>query len=119
MVDEPIFSLPGIMVVFEDDSKPSNVTFFLSPHDGLEPDGFPLSGLPKVLSNECKARPNLHRSRKNSSVKVRSSPTSTFLAGNRLAQPVSLVPGAFLSIQSQAANIRGYPVLALLLPSSR
>ena len=53
MINEATFSPTKVMVVTEDDNRPSNVSLVLGPHDGLETAGFPLSGMPKILANEC------------------------------------------------------------------
>ncbi|KAK4541557.1 hypothetical protein LTR36_007854 [Oleoguttula mirabilis] len=50
MANEAIFEVPKMNVIVGDDRKASNVTLVLSPHDGLEPEGFSLSGFPKVLA---------------------------------------------------------------------
>ena len=87
MTEASTFNMPGITVAVKDASQASNVTLVLSPHDGLEPDGFSLSGLPKGLTNECIAR-SIVRSRKPSqsaSPNMRSSPASSLSNNNNSA----------------------------------
>jgi len=55
MTDGAVFGLPNISIPLRDETKPTSITLFLSPHDGLEPDGFLISGFPRVLVGEPKA----------------------------------------------------------------
>ena len=52
MTDSAVFAIPQVHIPLRDDSKITSITLFLSAHDGLEPDGFPLSGFPRVLLGE-------------------------------------------------------------------
>lgn len=49
MTDNSVFGLPNIMIPLKDESKATSINLFLTAHDGLEPDGFPISGFPRVL----------------------------------------------------------------------
>ena len=53
MTDSGVFALPQLYIPLRDETKSTSVTLFLSAHDGLEPDGFPLSGFPRVLLGEA------------------------------------------------------------------
>ena len=52
MTDNSVFGLPNIYIPLRDESKATSINLFLSAHDGLEPDGFPISGFPRVLLGE-------------------------------------------------------------------
>ncbi|KAF2773221.1 hypothetical protein EJ03DRAFT_323724 [Teratosphaeria nubilosa] len=54
MTESGVFGIPSIYLPLRDESKPTMITLFLSPHDGLEPDGFPISGFPRVLLGKAK-----------------------------------------------------------------
>lgn len=58
MTDSAIFELPGLYIHLRDETKTTSIALFLSAHDGLEPDGFPVSGFPRVILGDIsKARP--------------------------------------------------------------
>ncbi|TKA70619.1 hypothetical protein B0A55_07579 [Friedmanniomyces simplex] len=57
MTDSAIFGLPNIYIPLRDESKATSISLFLSAHEGLEPDGFPISGFPRVLLGEVAAAP--------------------------------------------------------------
>lgn len=57
MTDNAVFALPNVHIPLRDESKTTSITLFLSAHDGLEPDGFPISGFPRVLLGESAAPP--------------------------------------------------------------
>lgn len=94
MTDDAIFAMPTVAIAVEDDSKLSNVSLVLSSYDGLEPDGFSLSGLPKVLANEGVIRFAQRTSGANKSGPpvVRSSPTPSL--SSRSNTPSESVPRA-------------------------
>lgn len=46
------FSVGDTKIRLDDETKATSITLFLSPHDGLEPDGFAISGFPHVLLAE-------------------------------------------------------------------
>ncbi|SMR43927.1 unnamed protein product [Zymoseptoria tritici ST99CH_3D1] len=52
MINNHVFGLPNTYIPLRDESKATSITLFLTKHDGLEPDGFPISGFPKVLLGE-------------------------------------------------------------------
>lgn len=52
MALDAVFSMPEVVVATDDEAMPSNVTLMLCPHDSLEPEGFYISGMLKVLANE-------------------------------------------------------------------
>ncbi|KAK5133613.1 hypothetical protein LTR08_007561 [Meristemomyces frigidus] len=52
MTNNAVFGLPSIYIPVRDETKSTSINLFLSPHDGLEPDGFPISGFPRVLVGE-------------------------------------------------------------------
>ncbi|OQO10125.1 hypothetical protein B0A48_04482 [Cryoendolithus antarcticus] len=54
LIDGGVFGLPNIYIPLRDESNPTSITLFLQQHDGLEPDGFPISGFPRVLLGEPK-----------------------------------------------------------------
>ncbi|KAH9825933.1 Patatin-like phospholipase [Teratosphaeria destructans] len=54
MTESGVFGIPSIYVPLRDESKPTMITLFLSAHDGLEPDGFPISGFPRILLGKAK-----------------------------------------------------------------
>lgn len=41
-----------IKIFIDDETKPTSVNLFLDLHDGLEPNGFAISGFPRVLLAE-------------------------------------------------------------------
>lgn len=49
MTDNAVFGIPQVYIPLRDDSKMTSITLFLSAHDGLEPNGFPISGFPSTL----------------------------------------------------------------------
>ncbi|EMD00681.1 hypothetical protein BAUCODRAFT_59422, partial [Baudoinia panamericana UAMH 10762] len=53
MTDQSVFGLSNVTIPLRDESKATSITLFLSAHDGLEPDGFPISGFPRVLLGEA------------------------------------------------------------------
>nr|POE62816.1 calcium-independent phospholipase a2-gamma [Quercus suber] len=55
MIDHAVFGLPNVYLPLRDESKPTSITLFLTQHDGLEPDGFPISGFPRVVLGEAAA----------------------------------------------------------------
>ncbi|RMY73507.1 hypothetical protein D0863_03837 [Hortaea werneckii] len=58
MTDNAVFGLPNVYIPLRDQSKATSITLFLSEHDGLEPDGFAISGLPRVILGESAAGPS-------------------------------------------------------------
>ena len=57
MTDNAVCGLPNVYIPIRDESKMTAITLFLSSHDGLEPDGFPISGFPKVMLGDQPAAP--------------------------------------------------------------
>ncbi|KAK5175711.1 uncharacterized protein LTR77_000850 [Saxophila tyrrhenica] len=53
MTDNAVFGLPNVHIPLKDETKTTSISLFLSAHDGLEPDGFPISGFPRVLLGEA------------------------------------------------------------------
>lgn len=49
MVDTGIFGQPSVYIPLRNDTKTTSISLFLSAHDGLEPDGFPISGFPRAI----------------------------------------------------------------------
>ncbi|KAK5125943.1 hypothetical protein LTR85_011298 [Meristemomyces frigidus] len=60
MTDNAVFGLPSVYIPLRNETKATSINLFLSAHDGLEPDGFPISGFPRVLLGE----PTVSHSRK-------------------------------------------------------
>lgn len=54
MTEDAFFSLPNVYIPLRNESKATTINLFLSRHDGLEPDGFPISGFPRVILGEPK-----------------------------------------------------------------
>lgn len=52
MIDNAVFGLPNLYIPLRNETRATSITLFLSKHDGLEPDGFPISGFPRVLLGE-------------------------------------------------------------------
>ncbi|KAF2725665.1 hypothetical protein K431DRAFT_260515 [Polychaeton citri CBS 116435] len=52
MVERATFDMSNVKFTIEDDAKPSSINLVLSSYDGLEPDGFSLSGFPRVLAED-------------------------------------------------------------------
>ena len=52
MTDNAICALPNIYIPIHDETKATAITMFLASHDGLEPDGFPVSGFPRTIIAE-------------------------------------------------------------------
>ncbi|QIW98040.1 hypothetical protein AMS68_003558 [Peltaster fructicola] len=52
MTDNGVFALPNIYIPLKDEAKPTSINLFLSAHDGLEPEGFTISNMPRVLLGE-------------------------------------------------------------------
>ncbi|KAF2721275.1 hypothetical protein K431DRAFT_224804 [Polychaeton citri CBS 116435] len=59
MIDSGVFGLPNIHIPLRDDSRPTSITLFLSAHDGLEPDGYPISAFPRVVLGDSSGKPNV------------------------------------------------------------
>jgi hypothetical protein len=57
MTDSAVFGLPNIYIPLKDSTKATSINLFLTAHDGLEPDGFPISGYPRVILGEPAAQP--------------------------------------------------------------
>ena len=53
MTDNAVLGIPQVYIPLRDESKTTSITLFLSAHDGLEPDGFPISGFPRVLLGDA------------------------------------------------------------------
>jgi hypothetical protein len=49
MIDNGVFDLSNIYIPLRDETKATSISLFLQKHDGLEPDGFPISGFPRVV----------------------------------------------------------------------
>ncbi|KAI5359445.1 putative Zinc finger, RING-type, patatin-like phospholipase domain-containing protein [Septoria linicola] len=54
MIKSAVFGLPNVYIPLRNENNPTSITIFLSKHDGLEPDGFAISGFPRVLLGEPK-----------------------------------------------------------------
>lgn len=92
MAQREIFSLPNVYIPLRDETKATSITLFLSAHDGLEPDGFPISGFPRVLLGEStnvqSRRPQ--RDRKSSEQNLRSPLMSRHVRKSSDAESISL-----------------------------
>lgn len=66
MIDGAVFGMANIYIPLRDESKATSINLFLQPHDGLEPDGFPISGFPRVLLGEQKSSQKPKRSTRTS-----------------------------------------------------
>lgn len=53
MIELAVFGLPNVYIPLRDESKATSISLYLSAHDGLEPDGFPISGFPRVLLGDA------------------------------------------------------------------
>lgn len=56
MTDKAVFDLPNLSIPLRDETKATSIAMFLSAHDGLEPNGFAISGFPRVLLGEQPAQ---------------------------------------------------------------
>lgn len=72
MTDHAVFGLPNIYVPLRNETRATSMNLFLSPHDGLEPDGFPISGFPRVLLGEPAAAHSRKSARGSSEQSLRS-----------------------------------------------
>jgi hypothetical protein len=54
MMESAVFGLPNVYIPLRNENNPTSITLFLSKHDGLEPDGFAISGFPRVLLGQPK-----------------------------------------------------------------
>lgn len=92
MSENAIFGLPKVYIPLRDESKASSITLFLSAHDGLEPDGFPISGFPRVLLGETAAPkpPRPSRDRQSSEQNLRTPVTSRQFKHQSDADSISL-----------------------------
>lgn len=52
MIDNAVLGLPNVYIPLRNESRATSIALFLSKHDGLEPDGFHISGFPRVLLGE-------------------------------------------------------------------
>lgn len=52
MINNGVFGLPNVYIPLRNEDMATSIVLFLSKHDGLEPDGFPISGFPRVLLGE-------------------------------------------------------------------
>jgi hypothetical protein len=98
MIESRVFGLANIFIPLKDEGKASSINLFLSSHDGLEPDGFPISGFPRVLLGE----PNPQQ--KNARRPVRSSSEQTLRTSNRHLRSPSL-DGDNISLNGPAPSI--------------
>lgn len=62
MIDNRVFGLPNVYIPLRDEDRATSIALFLSKHDGLEPDGFPISGFPRVLLGESTSQ--VHKPRR-------------------------------------------------------
>ncbi|KAK4897196.1 hypothetical protein LTR27_005089 [Elasticomyces elasticus] len=72
MTQTAIFGLPNVYIPLRDESKATSISVFLTAHDGLEPDGFPISGFPRVLLGEPAGAPPRRPTRGSSEQNLRS-----------------------------------------------
>jgi hypothetical protein len=72
MIENGIFGLPNVCVPLRDETKASSINLFLMEHDGLEPEGFPISGFPRVLLGESQTPSTKRPVRKSSEYHMRS-----------------------------------------------
>lgn len=49
MLDDAVFERPNILLRLEDTGQAFSINLFLSNHDGLEPEGLPISGFPRGI----------------------------------------------------------------------
>ena len=62
MSESGIFTLPNVQITLGEDIKSTTINLFLTGHDGLEPDGFPISGFPRALvEGSAASKPNPRR----------------------------------------------------------
>ncbi|KAF2211774.1 hypothetical protein CERZMDRAFT_42792 [Cercospora zeae-maydis SCOH1-5] len=54
MTSRAAFGLPNVQIPLKNESNATWVSLFLTKHDGLEPEGFAISGFPRVLLGEPK-----------------------------------------------------------------
>ncbi|KAK3722026.1 hypothetical protein LTR37_002842 [Vermiconidia calcicola] len=103
MTDSAIFGLPNVYIPLRDDSIATSITLFMSANDGLEPDGFPLSGFPRVLLGETKPAANRRRptTRGSSEQSLRTPFASRHVKMTSDADSISLNGGPARSIHSQ------------------
>ncbi|KAK3707125.1 hypothetical protein LTR37_012294 [Vermiconidia calcicola] len=103
MTDNAIFGLPNVYIPLRDDSKATSITLFMSANDGLEPDGFPLSGFPRVLLGEAKPAANRRRpaTRGSSEQSLRTPFASRHVKMTSDADSISLNGGPARSIHSE------------------
>ncbi|KAK4504134.1 hypothetical protein PRZ48_005049 [Zasmidium cellare] len=71
MVQNAIFGLPNVSIPLRNESKATGINLFLSAHDGLEPNGFPISGFPRVLLGEQAAQNSRRPTRSSSEQQLR------------------------------------------------
>lgn len=72
MTDSAVFGLPSVYIPLRDETKATSINLFLSPHDGLEPDGFSISGFPRVLLGESTVAQSRRPTRGSSEQNLRS-----------------------------------------------
>lgn len=115
MIDNAVFGLPNVYISIRDESEPTSVNIFLSKHDGLELEGFPISGFPKVLLGDVAAAKQTRRGgpgsidllRQGSSNHLRSNtPDGDVLSLNGPAARASLdyIPGRTSRSESSEAS---------------
>lgn len=81
MINSATLGLPNVYIPLRNENNPTAITLFLSKHDGLEPDGFAISGFPRVLLGEPKNPKTKRPVRKSSEAHlVRPSSRATQLA---------------------------------------
>lgn len=71
MTDNAVFALPNIYIPLRNETRATSINLFLSPHDGLEPNGFPISGFPRVLLGEQQPRDPRRPPRSSSDQQIR------------------------------------------------
>lgn len=82
MVQNAIFGLPNISIPLRNESKATSINLFLSAHDGLEPNGFPISGFPRVLLGEQAAQNPRRTTRTSSEQQLRNPTTNRLRSGD-------------------------------------
>ncbi|CAK3752481.1 hypothetical protein DOTSEDRAFT_168601 [Lecanosticta acicola] len=73
MTDSALFALPNLYIPLRNETRPTSINLFLSPHDGLEPNGFPISNFPRVLLGEQQVRDPRRQPRSSSEQTTRKS----------------------------------------------
>jgi len=107
MSDAGLFMLPNVQILLKEDMKSSSINLFLTGHDGLEPDGFPVSGFPRTLvwdapGSKANPRRTLPHRQSSDQMSLRTTKTQRHLTRESDADSISLSGSTRMSSPQEA-----------------